>query len=194
MKLIRPFVSSTAKRMSSSEPIDFWRASARISSTVMRSRRRLRSRIRPSAISSVGSPSSSGRSRLKRKLSHAVRDEQHGERGEHRRRAGQRVVALRDALLDEVADHHEQDQVERLHRAQLAPPDRARDHEDEHEDERGAQDEIHGYGSTVSSRSIRTSGRVSSSSSMPYERRPGFVGSTWNCSQIFSRSPGSSAP
>ena len=53
-------------------------------------------------------------------------------------------VALRDALLDEVADHDEQDEVEGLHRAELAAPDRARDDEQEEEDDDGAQGDVHG--------------------------------------------------
>jgi hypothetical protein len=59
-------------------------------------------------------------------------------------RAGERVVALRDPLLDQIADHDDQDQVERLHGAELAPADGARDEQDEEEDGDGAQDEIHG--------------------------------------------------
>ena len=60
--------------------------------------------------------------------------------------AGQRVVALRDALLDEVADDDEQDDVEGLGRAQLPPSHDAREQVDEREDDECAEDEVHGYG------------------------------------------------
>src|SRR5213596_1259634 len=65
------------------------------------------------------------------------------ERDDDRRRAGQRVVALGDALLHEVADDDEQDEVEGLHRAQLAPADHAREQQDEEEDVGRAEDEVH---------------------------------------------------
>src|SRR4051794_3912226 len=71
-------------------------------------------------------------------------DGEERDRRDDRRRAGQGVVALSDALLDEVAHDDEQDHVERLHRAELAPADRTRDPEDQEEDEDGAEDEVHG--------------------------------------------------
>src|SRR6188508_1227909 len=70
-----------------------------------------------------------------RELERAVRDRHRHQRdraaSEHQPRDGE--VVLRDSLLDEVADHHEQEQVERLHRRQLAPADDAREQEHERE-------------------------------------------------------------
>src|SRR5215213_5117452 len=70
MKLIWPLVSSTAQRTSSSEPIWLSRACSSSSSRVKRSRLRLRSSTRPSSIKTIGSPSSTVRSRLKRKFTY----------------------------------------------------------------------------------------------------------------------------
>ena len=64
---IRPLLSRIAQLTSSSEPIWLCRASARTSSTVIRWERRLRSINRPSAISTMGSPSSIGRRARTRK-------------------------------------------------------------------------------------------------------------------------------
>src|SRR5436305_1614520 len=47
-------------------------------------------------------------------------DGHHGDRPDRQRRPGDRVVALGDALLDEVARDHEQDEVEGLQRPELA--------------------------------------------------------------------------
>ena len=49
--------------------------------------------------------------------------------------AGERVVALGHALLDQVAEHDQEDEVERLQRGELAAADHARDDEDEEERE-----------------------------------------------------------
>src|SRR5215212_7123420 len=56
----------------------------------------------------------------------------------------QRVVALGHALLDEVTDDDEQDDVERLERAELALADHARHEEDERVDDGSADDDVHG--------------------------------------------------
>ena len=72
-------------------------------------------------------------------------------------RSRHRVVLLGHALLDEVADHHQEDQVERLHRRQLAPPDDPRQQIDEEERDGCADDEVH-QGKIVTVRSISSNG------------------------------------
>ena len=57
--------------------------------------------------------------------------------------AGERVVVLRQALLHGVAEHDEQDQVERLERRELAAPDDAHQHVEDEEDEDAAEDDVH---------------------------------------------------
>jgi hypothetical protein len=93
----------------------------------------------------MGSPSRSGRRRVTRKLAYEVRNCRPAN-VPTTRTAGQRVVVLGEALLDRVARHDEQDDVERGQRGELAPSDHARDREDEEVEEDGAEDEIHGYG------------------------------------------------
>jgi hypothetical protein len=46
-------------------------------------------------------------------------------------------------LLDEVADRHEQDEVEGLERVELAPSDDAGQEQDEQERECGSDDDVH---------------------------------------------------
>ena len=62
-------------------------------------------------------------------------------RGEHQ--AGERVVALRHALLDQIAEHDQEDQVERLERRELAPPHHPRDEEQEAVHQCCANHDIH---------------------------------------------------
>src|SRR5580765_1390920 len=56
---------------------------------------------------------------------------------------GHRVVALRHALLHEVTEHDQHDQVERLERRQLAAADDPRQEEDERESEGRSDDDVH---------------------------------------------------
>ena len=71
MKLICPFVSSTAQRTSVERVrAGSWRAAAASSSSVIRFRLRLRSIGLPSSTTITGSPSSAGRRRGKRKLAY----------------------------------------------------------------------------------------------------------------------------
>jgi hypothetical protein len=60
---------------------------------------------------------------------------------EHRARDGH--VVLRDALLDEVADDHEQHQLESGHLRQFAASDGAGHEKQKPEDRRRSQDELH---------------------------------------------------
>ena len=65
-------------------------------------------------------------------------------------------IVLRHALLEQVADDDEEQQVERLERAQLAPADQPRQQEDEDEREEGADDDVHqGYTVRVRSTAAR---------------------------------------
>ena len=84
---------------------------------MIRLRRRLRSIGLPSSTTITGSPSSTGRSRGKRKLAKETATVSSAIVAADEQRAGDREVVLRHALLDEVADHHEHDQVEGLERA-----------------------------------------------------------------------------
>ena len=143
MKLMLPFVSSTAQRTSSSDASWFWRAAAASSSSVIRFRRRLRSIGFPSSTTITGSPSSAGRRRGKRKLEYETATVISAIVPPTRIAPRDREVVLRHALLDEVADHHEQDQVERLQRGELAPADHPRQQVDEEEGDGCADDEIH---------------------------------------------------
>jgi hypothetical protein len=67
--------------------------------------------------------------RLLRAAEPEVRDPglQHRDRAAGEHQADDGVVALRHALLDQVAEHDEQDHVERLERRQLATPHDARE-------------------------------------------------------------------
>ncbi len=84
---------------------------------------------------------------------------EHGDRAAREHEAGHREVVLGHALLDEIADHDEQDQVERLERGELPPPDDPRHEEDEEEREGCAEDDVHPYGQTIASRSRESSRR-----------------------------------
>src|SRR5205823_11297288 len=64
--------------------------------------------------------------------------------GEYEARHG--VVALRHTLLDQVAHDDEEDQVDRLERAELLPAGDARQEDDERKGERCAEDDVHGLG------------------------------------------------
>jgi hypothetical protein len=72
MKLISPLVSRMAQRIFLSESIGWMRAWAAISSTEMRSRRRLSSIGLPSSTSTTGLPSRIGRVRGNRQEIHEV--------------------------------------------------------------------------------------------------------------------------
>src|SRR5581483_11171857 len=109
---------------------------------------------------------------------------EHLERGEgadHDDRARHGIVVLGQALLDRVAEHDQQDQVERAQRRQLAAPDDPR-HEDEEEVQRRASDrEVHGYGKTKIEWRSSATRRPPSRSVTLAGWRPTFVGFTWNC-------------
>ena len=62
--------------------------------------------------------------------------------------AGDGVVVLRQPLLDRVAKHDQQNQIERLQRGELAPPDHARKNEDERVEDDGSDRKVH-YGKIV---------------------------------------------
>ncbi len=68
---------------------------------------------------------------------------QHRDRPSREHEPGHREVVLRHALLDEVADHDEQDQVEGLERGELPPAHDPRQEKDEEEREEGAEDDVH---------------------------------------------------
>ena len=65
------------------------------------------------------------------------------DRRDRQDRAGDRLV-VGDALLDKVADDDEEDQVEGLQGAELTPSHEAGEEVDEDEDDRGADDDVHG--------------------------------------------------
>ena len=75
-----------------------------------------------------------------------------GHRADREDRARHREVVLRHALLDEVADHDQQDHVERLERRELAPSHDPRHEPDEGEEDDCAEDDVH-QGHTVTVRS-----------------------------------------
>src|SRR5205823_3060005 len=68
---------------------------------------------------------------------------QQGDRRDDDQRSRYRRVALRDALLHQIAQDDEEDDVERLERAEFAPSSDPRYQEDEEEDDGGADDQIH---------------------------------------------------
>ena len=160
MKLIWPLVSSTAHSTSSMCAIcALSLACAASSSSVMRLRRRFRSIVFPSldehdGIALENRPSAG-------EAEGAVGEEhghhRHRPTGEHR--AGHREVVLGHSLLDQVAEHDEQDQVEGLQGRELPAPDRAGHEPDEDEEDDCADDDVH-QGQTVIVRSM-----VASSSS-----------------------------
>ena len=135
MKLISPLVSRIAQRIFLSESICWMRAWAAISSTEMRSRRQvvvdrlavldqddgIAVEDRPRAREPPGDPRG--------------RDDQERKRPDREHGAGHRVVLLGDALLDEVGDHHQDQQVERLHLRELAAAEQAHDHHHEEKDD-----------------------------------------------------------
>jgi len=63
-------------------------------------------------------------------------------RPDHQDGSRHRVVVLREALLDRVAEDDQEDEVERLERPELAAPDDPRQRVDEEEQEDRAEDEI----------------------------------------------------
>ena len=143
MKLMRPLVSRTAHSTRSSDPIPSCLAAARSSPSVILFRARFLSIGSPSWTTMTGSPSITGR--RSGNLEAPVGDD-HGENGDRAARkheAGDREVVLGHALLDEIPDHHEQDQVERLQRSELPPADDPRHEEDEEEREGCAEDDVH---------------------------------------------------
>src|SRR5206468_8205909 len=92
-----------------------------------------------------------------------------------------RVVVLSQALLDRVAEHDKQDQVERLQRRQLAPPDHARQQIDEQEERDASERDVH-YGKIVMSRENVSRRSVPSlSQTVCFRPRAMLVGLTWNC-------------
>ena len=107
-------------------------------------RARFRSIGSPSWTTMTGSPSITGR--RNGQLEAPVGDDhgEHGDRAAREHEPGHREVVLRHALLDEVADHDEEDQVERLERGELAPADDPRHEEDEEEREGCSEDDVHG--------------------------------------------------
>ena len=76
---------------------------------------------------------------------------QHGERRDHDDRAGHGVVVLRQALLDRIAHHDEQHQVDRRKRRQLAPSHCAHHQDDEQVEHDRANRDVHraSYGTSV---------------------------------------------
>ena len=69
---------------------------------------------------------------------------ENGDRPDREKRAGERVIVLRQALLHRVAEHDQQDQVERLERRQLSPADHPHQHVEKDEDEDAAENDVHG--------------------------------------------------
>ena len=110
-----------------------------------RSRLALRSSTSPSWTTTIGVPSITGRARGNRKPIHDE-DLEHRDRADSEERTGERVVVLRETLLDRVAEDDDQDQVERLERRQLAAADDPRQHEQEAEDDDRAKDDVHATG------------------------------------------------
>lgn len=93
------------------------------------------------------------------------------------------MVALRDPLWHEIAEHDEQDQVKRFQGAEFSPARDAGDEEDEEEDDGGSDDEVHGYGKMVREWCTRVIMVAPSSSSTSSRRLPTWVGLTWKYSQ-----------
>ena len=85
-----------------------------------------------------------------------------GERRCGEDRAGERVVLLGDALLDDVAEGDQQEQLERREVGERAPLHPTGEEEQEDEHHRRAQDDLH-YGSTLVWNSTDTTGSPSSS-------------------------------
>ena len=109
------------------ERVDLARRACSSSSwRVSRSRCTLRASTRPSSIRTIGSPSSTVRTRLKRKLRYETVAWISAIVPAARQQPRDRVVALRHALLDEVAEHDQHDQVERLQRGELTAVRRSR--------------------------------------------------------------------
>ena len=54
-----------------------------------------------------------------------------------------RTELLGDTIEDKFTALEKQDQVERLQGRELAPPDDARQHDEEHEDDDRAEDDVH---------------------------------------------------
>src|SRR6266511_3644889 len=109
MKLMLPLGSRTAHLISCRDAIWFWRACSRTSSTVSRSRFMFLSIGSPSWTITIGLPSRT----VRRKARVRNDDLEDGDRPDRDHRARERVVVLRQPLLDRVAQDDEQDQVER---------------------------------------------------------------------------------
>src|SRR5690242_13303252 len=107
-------------------------------------------------------------------------DSQDRDRSDGERHSRHGEVVLRHALLHEIADRHEQDQVERLERVQLTPSDDAGQQQDEEKRDGCSNDDVH-QGKIVMSRSIVVSSVEPSYSATSCERRPMFVGLTCSC-------------
>src|SRR5439155_19845043 len=101
--------------------------------------------------------------------------------------------ALRDPVLDEVADHDEQDHVGRLHRRELAPAHHT--HQEENEDVRDecSENDVH-QGKIVILRWTVRIGVSPSSSSTFCDRRPTFVGLTCNDMKKITDCPAGMCP
>ncbi len=99
--------------------------------------------ILPSWTTTIGCPSSTGRNQGIRKFRYEVAtcSEREGPDGDHR--AGHRIVALREPLLEGVADDDQQDEVERLEGRQLPPSHQPHEQEDEDVQDDCADRDIH---------------------------------------------------
>src|SRR5262249_4348332 len=102
-----------------------------------------------------------------------------GDRPDGDGRPGYGVVVLRQALLDGVAEDDQQDQVERLERGELPPPDHPRQQVDEPEERDSPDGDVH-YGKTLRLRENVISRVVPSLSQTVCSRfHATVVGSTW---------------
>src|SRR5215211_2414968 len=63
--------------------------------------------------------------------------------------ARHRIVVLGDALLDQIAENHEHDQVEGFHGGELTPPDHPEQEKDNEKGDECANRDVHGYGKIV---------------------------------------------
>ena len=135
MNEIRPLGSRMASLTLARSSMPCWRAASSTSSIGSRSTSRVRSIGRPSWTMTIGTPSDDGRhaARAPRDVRQHRDPERERRPGQHG--AGQRVVLLGDALLDDVAERDQQQQLERRQVGQRPPLQPAREHEQEDEDD-----------------------------------------------------------
>src|SRR3546814_3927090 len=132
--------------------------------------------------------------RARKQISGPAEDQRpEGEGADGERRGGQAEVIVRHALLDQVAEHDEHDELERRHLAEFALAEQADQQEQDEEHRRGAKNDIH-QGSTLMRSGIAPMRRSPSNTAISPRVPANSGGLIWPSILTWRRSPASSGP